>query len=85
MKYYLYILKSLLSNKYYIGTSDNAEKRLGYHNTIERGFTSRYRPWEIVFKQEFESKQLAQAAERRIKKWKSKRMIEKIIKGEIKL
>ncbi len=63
LKYYLYILKSFSTNKYYTGISDNAEKRLGFHNTIEKGFTSRYRPWEIVFKQEFESKELAGEAE----------------------
>ena len=27
----------------------NAEERLDFHKTIEKGFTSRYRPWEIVF------------------------------------
>jgi putative endonuclease len=83
MKYYLYILKSQSIDKYYTGSSDNPEKRLGFHNTIKKGFTSRYKPWEIVFKQEFESKGLALAAERKIKKWKSKKMIEKIIAGEI--
>lgn len=83
LKYYLYILKSFSTNKYYTGISDNAEKRLGFHNTIEKGFTSRYRPWEIVFKQEFESKELAGEAERKIKNWKSRKMIDNVIKGEI--
>jgi len=52
---------------------------------LEKGFTSRYRPWEIVFKQEFEWKELAQTAEQKIKNWKSKRMIQKIINGEIRI
>jgi predicted GIY-YIG superfamily endonuclease len=85
LKYYLYILKSLNAQKYYTGTSDNAEKRLTYHNAFEKGFTSRYRPWEIVFKLEFKDKNSALAAERKIKSWKSRKMIEKIIRGEIKL
>jgi putative endonuclease len=72
--YYLYILKSQVSNKYYTGSSDNPQKRLGFHNTIEKGFTSRYRPWNIVFTQEFASKELALTAERKIKKWKSKKI-----------
>jgi len=58
MGYFLYILKSKSAYKYYTGTSINPESRLGFHITIEKGFTSRYRPWEIVFKQAFESKQL---------------------------
>src|SRR5690554_8208265 len=85
MGYYLYILKSLSADKFYTGSSDNPERRLYFHNNVEKGFTSRYRPWEIVFMQEYESKTLALAAERKIKKWKSKRMIEKIISGEIKI
>jgi putative endonuclease len=85
MNYFLYILKSKSILKYYTGISLNPERRLEFHNTIEKGFTSRYRPWKIVFKQEFESRQLAQLAERKIKKWKSIEMIEKIVSGEIEL
>ena len=65
MGYYLYILKSETIDKYYTGVSTNPESRLAYHNTKEKGFTSKYRPWEIVFKQEFESKELALVAERK--------------------
>ncbi len=83
MPYYLYILKSKTTDKYYTGISQNPETRLLYHNTIEKGFTSRYRPWEIVFKQEFETKEKVMEAERKIKSWKSRKMIEKIINKEI--
>ena len=85
MKYSLYILKSQVVDRFYVGSTENVERRLSYHNTIEKGYTSRYRPWALVFKQEFENKALAQVAERKIKKWKSRKMIEKIIRGEIKL
>ena len=56
-----------------------------YHNTVEKGFTSRYRPWEIVFVKEFDSKNEAMKAEKKIKNWKSKKMIQRIQSGEIKL
>ena len=85
MKYYLYILKSEIQEKYYTGISNNVEKRLEFHNTIEKGFTSRYRPWKIVYKKDFSSKEEAIKNENKIKKWKSKVMIEKLIKGEIEL
>lgn len=65
--------------------SENPERRLEYHNTIERGFTSRYRPWEIVFTKEFSDKISAKAAEDKIKNWKSKKMIELLIAGKISL
>ena len=85
MIYYVYILESQITDKHYIGSSENPDRRVQYHNTIEKGFTSRYRPWEIVFKCGFESKMEAQRAERKIKSWKSRKMIDKVIKGEIKL
>jgi putative endonuclease len=83
MKYYLYILKSTIIDKYYTGISQNPTLRLEYHNTFEKGFTARYRPWQIVFTKEFENKENASVIEKKIKSWKSKAMIEKIIKGEI--
>ena len=85
MPYYLYILKSQSAGKYYTGSSKNPQLRLKNHNTIEKGFTSRYRPWEIVFTKEYASKELAQAAERKVKSWKNKKMIERLIRGEITL
>ena len=85
MKYYLYILKSQVADKYYTGISRNPQVRLEYHNTIEKGFTSRYRPWKIAFVIEFDSKSEAMKAEKKIKNWKSKKMIEKILSVDIEL
>ena len=83
MSYFLYILKSKSTEKYYTGISANPEIRLSYHNSTEKGFTSRYRPWEIAFTKEYESKEIAHESELKIKSWKSRIMIERIIKGEI--
>jgi putative endonuclease len=63
--------------------SEEPQRRLEFHNTQERGFTARYRPWELVFVQAFETKAEALAAERRIKSWKSRSMIERVIRGEL--
>ena len=56
MSYYLYILNSSVADKFYIGISQDPFQRLSFHNSTEKGFTSRYRPWNIVFIQRFESK-----------------------------
>jgi putative endonuclease len=85
MSYYLYILQSQLNRKFYTGSSDDPKRRLLFHNSIEKGFTARYRPWKLVFAKEFPSKSLAQKAERKIKSWKSRLMIERLIKGEVTL
>jgi putative endonuclease len=85
MGYSLYILKSKVSDKYYTGISQNPEVRLKYHNILEKGFTSRYRPREILYTKQFDSKKEASEAEKKIKSWKSRKMIEKIITGETKI
>jgi len=83
MPYFLYILQSQINNKFYVGSSEDPKCRLSYHNSIEKGFTARYRPWKLIFTKEFPSKSLAQNTERKIKSWKSRLMIERLIKGEI--
>ena len=83
MEYKLYILKSIKVYKYYVGISKNLQRRLEYHNTIGKGFTSRYRPWKIVFTREFKTIVEAMAAEKKVKGWKSRIMIEKLNNGEI--
>ena len=85
MSHFVYILKSLSAAKHCVGSSENPNRRLEFHNTIEKGFTSRYRPWEIIFTQEFESKSEALRIEKKIKNWKSRKMIEKLVRGEIKI
>jgi predicted GIY-YIG superfamily endonuclease len=85
MAYFLYILYSKTGDRYYTGSSDDPGRRLANHNTTEKGFTSRYRPWRIVFTKEYTDKKSAQAAERKVKSWKSKKMIEKLLRGELSL
>ncbi len=83
--YYVYILYSESGDRYYRGMSQNPENRLEYHNTKETGFTSRYRPWKLVWKKGYETKKEALAAEQKLKRWKSRTMTERVISGEIEL
>ncbi len=85
MAYSDYILHSISSDRYYIGSSENPTRRLEFHNTKEKGFTSRYSPWQIIYQKEFMDKSTAQLMERKIKSWKSRKMIEKLINGEVEL
>ena len=77
-----YILYSTQLDRYYIGhTEQTPEQRMIKHLTDHSGFTSKAKDWHLVFQREFESKQEAYAFERQIKKWKSRRAIERLIKG----
>ena len=80
MKFTVYILFSKLKNKYYIGyTGDGIRNRLRKHNTNHQGFTGGKADWEIVYTEIFTIRNEAIAREKQIKKWKSRKMVEKLI------
>ena len=85
MPHSVYILKSLRRETYYVGQSVDPPRRLVFHNTTEKGFTSWYRPWLLVYTLACKTREEAIDLERKIKAWKSKLMIEKLIRGEITL
>ena len=66
-----------------MGETSNLQRRLEFHNEDGKGFTARYRPWEVAFSMEYTSREDALASERKIKGWKSKKMIERVIQGKI--
>jgi putative endonuclease len=75
-----YILFSPTLNKYYIGyTGDDIEVRLYKHNANHKGFTGGIADWHVCYTEQFETKKDAYARERKIKSWKSRIMIEKLI------
>ena len=82
--FFIYILYSVSSDKYYIGYTENVEKRLHFHNNqIKVCYTSKHRPW--VLKKSFsvgDSKTNALQAERKIKKLKSRKFIEQLLDME---
>ena len=78
--FYLYILYSPSLNKYYVGsTGDALEERIRKHNTNHQGFTGGHGNWELKYSEEFNTKLDAIAREKEIKKWKSRKLIEKLI------
>ena len=81
MKYLVYILFSTRRNKYYIGyTGDDVQERLRKHNSNHKGFTGGVGDWKIIHTEKYDSEAQARNRESQIKKWKSKIMIEKLIK-----
>ncbi|MFZ1789382.1 MAG: GIY-YIG nuclease family protein [Saprospiraceae bacterium] len=59
MKYYVYIIQSLVDNTYYKGFSLNPYERLEYHNQGESLYTSRKTPWKLVCILAFDTKKEA--------------------------
>jgi putative endonuclease len=77
--YFLYILYSAKLDKYYIGSTSNINERLRKHNCNHKGFTGSNEDWILKHKEIFESKSEALKREQEIKKWKSRKLIEKLI------
>ena len=81
MSCFAYILYSPSIDKYYIGhTCDLLPERLRKHNANHKGFTGKANDWQFALTEEYKSKSEAYRRELQIKKWKSRKRIEALIK-----
>jgi putative endonuclease len=62
--YTVYILYSPSYKKHYVGFTSNLEARMISHNERGAGWTSRYRPWEILYTETSAEKKEALLRER---------------------
>ena len=56
MKFTVYILFSEKYNKHYAGFTTNVALRIKSHNEFGKEWTSRYRPWKLIYVNDFETK-----------------------------
>ncbi len=76
--YYVYILR-LSNNKYYIGQTNNITNRLIRHQTGQVKSTKAFRPVELLYQEEFESRSESVKREHDLKALKSHKAITEII------
>ncbi len=72
MSYFTYILKSKIKDKFYIGATDNTERRVILHNEGKSISTKAYIPWELVYYEKYKTITEALKRERQLKKRKVK-------------
>ena len=77
---WVYILKG---KRYYIGSTMNLKKRLQDHLRGNTHTTKRIGEWYLVWQKEFDNLSDARNAEVKIKKWKSRKMIEFLIEEKV--
>ncbi|GAB4208075.1 MAG: hypothetical protein Fur0023_19380 [Bacteroidia bacterium] len=66
--YIVYALYSEKYNKIYIGYTSNLDQRILSHNILsKKGWTRKYRPWEVFYTEEFTSKSEAIVREKYLK------------------
>ena len=77
--YYTYILKSKRDNSYYIGYTQNLNKRISEHNSGKSKSTKSRRPYELIYRKGYETRSEAVRYERYLKSLKKREYLEKVI------
>ena len=63
--FYVYLLYSDTFDKTYVGYTSDLEARLKSHNELgKKDWAIRYRPWTLIYSEEFETKTEAMAREK---------------------
>ena len=75
-----YILYSEKLDKFYVGACTDMERRLYEHNIGHSKFTSPGVPWVLCYQEDFETLAEAKKREAYIKKQKSRKYIQQLIK-----
>jgi len=78
--HYVYILYSSKIDKYYIGYSENPQKRVEFHNSkFNKIWSKRGQPWVLMLTLKFDNKSEALRSEKFIKRKKSRAYIKAVI------
>ncbi|NOU15058.1 MAG: GIY-YIG nuclease family protein [Methylococcaceae bacterium] len=82
MAFWVYILQCA-DDSYYTGHTDNLEKRVAEHHSgaITSCYTHKRRPLQLVFSQDFSTREEALASEQQIKGWSRKKK-EAMMRGD---
>jgi len=75
----LYILQSESSGRFYVGHTNDLERRLEEHQSGQTTSTRNRGPWKVVHCERFETKLPAAYRECQIKSWKSRVGIQALI------
>jgi len=73
---YVYILYSTSLGKFYVGSTDNIERRIDQHNSGRSNFSSKGIPWKLITRIECKNRSEAMGLEIQIKKRGIKRYLE---------
>lgn len=82
--WYVYVLKSLKNNIFYVGYTSNLKKRIRDHNSGNGSdFTNRNRPYKLIFYEAFESKVDAIKDEKFFKSGYGKEVLKEKLKNSL--
>jgi putative endonuclease len=76
---FVYILQSDSTGRFYVGSTDNLDRRLADHNSGKSLATRNRGPWSLAYSEQFPTLADARRREYEIKSWKSARMIRALL------
>ena len=87
MPFWLYIIQSESTGRYYIGSTGDLNRRVRQHNDPEytsSKTTKRFRgPWKLIYSERFKTRSQAMSRERQLKSWKSRKAIQHLIEAQL--
>jgi putative endonuclease len=82
MKVHVYILYSAVVDRYYVGQTSDLQDRLRRHNQGRSKYTKSGIPWNLVYKEGFETRSQAVQREQELKCSKSREHLVRAIRSE---
>lgn len=79
--YWVYVLESQLNGRFYVGHTNDRDRRVEQHNRGEVKSTRPHRPWILVYSEAYATRKEAMRREREIKSRKKRKYIEELIRG----
>ncbi|MFZ0333555.1 MAG: GIY-YIG nuclease family protein [Candidatus Acidiferrales bacterium] len=79
MPFFVYVLESETSGRYYVGQTKSVEERLAYHNANYSLALRNRGPWRLVYFEEYPTRSEAVRRERYIKSQKDRRFITHLV------
>src|SRR5579859_1618443 len=77
--FFVYILQSQTTSRYYIGQTQDLDARLAYHNSNWSKSLRNRGPWGLVYHETYATRSEAVRRERQLKSWKDRDMIERLV------
>ncbi|MBU2539872.1 GIY-YIG nuclease family protein [Patescibacteria group bacterium] len=78
--YYVYVLKSDKNGRFYIGSTNNIQRRLLEHNTGKSRYTKSTIPFRLIYKEIYETRKEAVKRERALKSGQGRQSLKDFVR-----
>ncbi|MCF7871377.1 MAG: GIY-YIG nuclease family protein [Candidatus Omnitrophica bacterium] len=81
MEFFVYILESQKDGSFYTGISKNPEARLKEHNFGNSKYTKGHRPYKIVYREKYSTRNAARRREKYLKSGEGRELMKGLLNG----